>query len=161
MMANILPIRSLQDHLRAVWKQDPDLNYWIPVSETAENRLFDEGLDPAGATFPLAIITDSGSTGQKNLGDHAIFEQRPFLVRIYAENRARLLDLSRRFRLVFSNVGGSTTEDGTILASRVTGGQMTRFPDGARMIQHTLTLSVAENRGPARLRATTETNRET
>lgn len=146
---------SIQDHIRAVWQRDPDLNYWIPVAQDDTNRLFEEGIDLSGVSAPYAVVIDTGTSNPRNLGDHAFFETRTLFVRIYASNRKQLLDLSRRFRLVFSNVTGEQTEDGCICMSRTAGGQMTMFPNGTRMVQHTIQFFVAENRGPARLRATT------
>lgn len=147
---------AIQDYIRTVWQRDPNLNEAIPVAENELNRLFEEGVDLRGVPAPYAVIIDTGVSGQQNLGDHAFFEIRTFFVRIYCRNRKQLLDLSRRFRLVFSNLHGDQTQDGCICASRVSGGQMTMFPSGTRMIQHNIQFSVAENRGPARLRATTQ-----
>lgn len=149
-------IRSYQDLVRETWRKDQDLNAWIPVSEGQDNRLFDEGYDLRGVSMPYAVVIDTGSSQQGSLGDHTFFEKRALLIRIYATDRTTLLNYSRRFRLVFANLRQVLTEDGCIACPRVTGGQMTRFPDGTREIKYTLNFTVIENRGPSRLRATTQ-----
>lgn len=147
---------SIQEHVRVIWSRDQDLQKWIPVAEDDSNRLFEEGANLAGTPYPYAVIVDNGVTGSRNLGNHTFFENRTFSVRIYSNNRTQLGALSRRFRLVFSNADGDVTEDGCICKSGVSGGQTTLFGDGIRMATYTLSFSVAENRGPRRLRGTTQ-----
>lgn len=147
---------SLQDHVRVIWARDHDLQQWVPASDGVDNRLFEEGNNLAGTPYPYAVIVDNGSSGSRNLGNHTFFENRTFSVRIYSNNRKQLLELSRRFRLVFSNAYGDVTEDGCICRSSVSGGQTALFGDGVRMAMYTLSFSVAENRGPRRLRGTTQ-----
>lgn len=144
---------SIQDHFRFIWGRDALLQQAIPATcDCDTNRLFEEGHDLRGAPLPYAVIVDNGVSSSRGLGNHEFFEIRTFFVRIYARSRKELQDISRRFRLVFTNGEGGLTLDGRICRTAVSGGQTTLFPDGVRLAQHLVTVSVSENRGPRRLR---------
>jgi len=139
---------SIPDHVRAIWAETDALNSVIPVSAGSTNRFFEAGLDLSGFGLPYAVLIDTGTSSRQALGDNTFFEILTFLLRIYSDDKTQLTSLSRAARQVYSNEYGGQTDDGCVCKMSIDHGRSTLLPDGTRMVQHLLSVSMAEDRTP-------------